>query len=161
MEFLLVAFWLVLYYVLALAGLPVTAALFRLFPDRGATFALPVSLSVMTIVTYWLGQFVFSGITVLVAVVVLASLSVLLTRRAVEIDLQGYAEAMVVFTVAFCFLVGVRAIDPGIIATGGEKFLDFGLLRSIMRSPALPPKTCGSRVSPFGITTAATSSPRF
>ncbi|GKZ13594.1 DUF2298 domain-containing protein [Haladaptatus sp. T7] len=140
MEFALVAFWLVLYYVLALAGLPITAALFRRFPDRGATFALPVSLSVVTIVTYWLGQFVFSGITVLVAVMVLASLSVLLTRREIEIDLQEYAEAMVVFTVAFCFLVGVRAIDPGIIATGGEKFLDFGLLQSIMRAPALPPE---------------------
>lgn len=140
MEFLLVGFWLILYYLLAIAGLPVATTLFRRFPDRGATFALPVSLTVVTIVTYWLGQFAFSNITVLVAVLFLASLSILLTRRDLEIDLQGYAEAMTVFTAAFCFLVIVRAIDPGIVATGGEKFLDFGLLQSLMRAPALPPE---------------------
>lgn len=140
MEFGLVAFWLVVYFTIAIAGLPVATALFRRFPDRGATFALPVSLTAVTIVTYWLGQFAFSSITVLVAIVVLAALSTLVTRRGIEVDLQGYGEAMVVFTVAFCFLVGVRAIDPAIIATGGEKFLDFGLLQSLMRTPTLPPE---------------------
>ncbi|MCO8247002.1 MULTISPECIES: DUF2298 domain-containing protein [unclassified Haladaptatus] len=140
MEFVLVAFWLVIYYALALAGLPITAALFQGFPDRGATFALPASLVVVTVVTYWLGQFTFTSATVVVAIVVLAALSMALTRYDLELDLEGYTEAMVVFTVAFCFLVVVRAIDPAIIATGGEKFLDFGVLQSLMRTPKLPPE---------------------
>ena len=140
MEFVLVAFWLVIYYALALAGLPIAAALFRTFPDRGATFALPASLVVVTVITYWLGQFSFTNATIVVAVVVLAALSMALTRYDLELDLGGYTEAMVVFTVAFCFLVVVRAIDPAIIATGGEKFLDFGVLQSLMRTPKLPPE---------------------
>ncbi|WP_227376460.1 DUF2298 domain-containing protein [Haladaptatus halobius] len=140
MEFALIAFWLLVYYVLALAGLPVATALFPRFPDRGGSFALPAALTVVTIVTYWLGQFAFTTVTVVAAIAVFASISVLLTRRDLELDLRGYAEAMAVFTVAFCFLVFIRAIDPAIHATGGEKFLDFGLLQSLMRAPALPPE---------------------
>ncbi|WP_458185410.1 DUF2298 domain-containing protein [Haladaptatus sp. NG-WS-4] len=140
MEFALVALWLFVYYALALAGLPVATALFSRFPDRGATFALPAALTVVTIVTYWLGQFMFSLVTVVAALGVLASLTVLLTRRDIELDLREYAEAMVVFTVAFCFLVIIRAIDPALHAGGGEKFLDFGLLKSLVRAPALPPE---------------------
>ncbi len=140
MEFALVALWLIVYYVLALVGLPVATALFSRFPDRGATFALPISFTILTIFTYWLGQIVFTTLTTVVAVVVLVSISLSLTRGNFQFDLRGYSEAMVVFTVAFSFLVFVRAIDPAIVATGGEKFLDFGLLKSLMRAPTLPPE---------------------
>ncbi|WP_266076566.1 DUF2298 domain-containing protein [Haladaptatus caseinilyticus] len=140
MEFALIGLWLIVYYLLALVGLPASSALFPRFPDRGATFALPISLTVITIVTYWLGQFAFTTVTVTAAVVVFAALFTLLARGGLEIDRRGYAEAMVVFTAAFSFLVFVRAIDPAIVATGGEKFLDFGLLKSLMRAPALPPE---------------------
>ncbi|WP_049970851.1 DUF2298 domain-containing protein [Haladaptatus cibarius] len=140
MEFVLIALWLTVYYALALAGLPVASALFSRFPDRGATFALPISLTILTIITYWLGQFAFNTAVVVATVLVLVCLSGLLTRRTLKIDLRGYAEAMMVFTVAFGFLVLVRAIDPAIVATGGEKFLDFGLLKSLMRAPELPPE---------------------
>ncbi|WP_458206347.1 DUF2298 domain-containing protein [Haladaptatus sp. NG-SE-30] len=140
MEFGLVAIWLLVYYAFALAGLPVATTLFPRFPDRGAAFALPVALTVVTIVTYWLGQFTFTSFTIAGAIIVLAALSALLTRRDLELDLRRYAEAMVVFTVAFCFLVAIRAIDPALHAGGGEKFLDFGLLKSLMRAPALPPE---------------------
>ncbi|GAA0201373.1 DUF2298 domain-containing protein [Haladaptatus pallidirubidus] len=140
MEFALIGLWLAVYYALALGGLPVAAALFSRFPDRGATFALPVSLTILTLITYWLGQFAFDTTVVAVAVLALVIPSALLTRHTPEIDLRGYAEAMAVFTAAFGFLVLVRAVDPGIVATGGEKFLDFGLLKSLMRAPELPPE---------------------
>ncbi len=96
----------------------------------------------VTVVTYWLGQFAFTSATIVVAIVVLAALTIVLMRQQydLELDLKGYTEAMVVFTVAFCFLVAIRAIDPAIIATGGEKFLDFGILQSLIRAPKLPPE---------------------
>jgi YYY domain-containing protein len=45
-----------------------------------------------------------------------------------------------VFTVAFALLVAVRAFDPAVHPGGGEKFLDFGLLKSLTRAGALPPE---------------------
>ena len=139
MEYELVALWLVAYYALALAALPVASALFSRFPDRGATFALPVALGAVTILTNWLGQVAFTATTVAVAVAVVAVASGLLARDR-GLNLRAYAEAMAVFTVAFLFLVAVRAVDPAITPRAGEKFLDFGLLKALMRAPALPPE---------------------
>ncbi|WP_433628156.1 DUF2298 domain-containing protein [Halomicrococcus sp. NG-SE-24] len=139
MEYALVALWLAAYYVLAFVGLPVAAALFARFPGRGATYALPVALGFVTLLTYWLGQVAFTTLTVAVAFAVFAAVSVFLARD-YDLDVGAYAESMAVFTLAFLFLVAVRAVDPGIVPGGGEKFLDFGLMKSLMRAPALPPE---------------------
>ncbi|WP_327051433.1 DUF2298 domain-containing protein [Halomicrococcus gelatinilyticus] len=139
MEYALVVLWLVAYYAFALAALPVASALFSRFPDRGATLALPVALGTVTLLADWFGQVAFTSATVAVAVAVVVAASALLARDR-DLDLRAYAEAMAVFTVAFLFLVAVRAVDPAITPRAGEKFLDFGLLKSLMRAPALPPE---------------------
>src|SRR6056297_2025723 len=139
MEYALVALWLATYYALALAALPVASALFPRFPDRGATLALPVALGTVTLLTDWFGQVAFTAATVAVAAAVVVAASALLARDR-DVDLRAYAEAMAVFTVAFLFLVAVRAVDPAITPRAGEKFLDFGLLKSLVRAPALPPE---------------------
>ncbi|PSP76289.1 hypothetical protein BRC86_01390 [Halobacteriales archaeon QS_3_64_16] len=50
------------------------------------------------------------------------------------------AESAVVFLLAFGFLLAIRAVDPAVHPGGGEKFLDFGLLASLLRASALPPE---------------------
>ncbi|KTG09755.1 hypothetical protein AUR64_08960 [Haloprofundus marisrubri] len=153
MEYLYVAVWVVLYAVLAALGLPIAARLFRHVPGRGPGFALPISLLVVTLVAHWVGQLSFGFGTAVVAVAVLLLLSALTAfdldalreRRfvlssAFDVNRRAIADTTVVFLVAFAFLIAIRAADPAVHAGGGEKFLDYGLLKTLLRAEALPPE---------------------
>ncbi|MFC6991952.1 DUF2298 domain-containing protein [Haladaptatus sp. GCM10025707] len=140
MEFALALWWLVAFAALTLAGAPLAALAFPGFRDRGATFALPLSLAVLTVVTFLLGHVFFTFWTVLIALWVLLLGTALALRRGVSLSLSHYAETMVVFSLAFAFLVAVRAVDPAVHAPGGEKFLDYGLLQTLLRATVLPPE---------------------
>ncbi|RDI71270.1 DUF2298 domain-containing protein, partial [Halopelagius longus] len=151
MEYALVIRWLVLYAVLLAAGLPLAA---RLLPDaagRGAGLALPASLLVLTVPAYWVGQVSFgpvalaAGVVALLVAAALAAFDAAALRDgrvelAVDIDVRAAGDAFAVFTAAFLFIVAVRAFDPAVFPAGGEKFLDFGLLKTLQRSATLPPE---------------------
>ena len=140
MEFLLVALWLGAFLALLLAGLPLADALFGRLADRGVGVALVCSFTVVWLVAYWVGR-VSLDAAPFVAVAVLALLAGgLVARRGVEVDRRVVAETVGVFGLAFLFLVAVRAVDPAVHPPGGEKFLDFGLLQSLLRAPTLPPE---------------------
>ena len=140
MEFLLVALWLGAFLALLLAGLPLADALFGRLADRGVGVALVCSFTVVWLVAYWVGR-VSLDAAPFVAVAVLALLAGgLVAWRGVELDRRILAETVGVFTLAFLFLVAVRAVDPAVHPPGGEKFLDFGLLQSLLRAPTLPPE---------------------
>ncbi|WP_255198880.1 DUF2298 domain-containing protein [Halorarius litoreus] len=139
MEYGFVLVWLAAYLVLGLAALPVAATLFEPFHDRGAAFAVPLSLATLGIVGYLVGHLAFGFVALLAGVAVLVALS-LVTGRRVDLDVRDYAEVAVVFILAFLFVVGLRAVDPAVTPLGGEKFLDYGLLKSLLRAPALPPE---------------------
>ncbi|UPV73575.1 DUF2298 domain-containing protein [Halorussus limi] len=159
MEYALVLLWFVVYQALAFAALPLAARLFPRFPDRGAAFALPVALVVVTVVGYWVGHVGFDRWTAFLGVAILAGLSglVLWSERSLgtgnpeadsdagplgrdTVPLRAYAETIVVFGVAFGLLVAVRAVDPSVHPGGGEKFLDFGIFKSLLRADVLPPQ---------------------
>ncbi|MFC4823361.1 DUF2298 domain-containing protein [Halorussus aquaticus] len=152
MEYALVLLWFVVFQALAFVTLPLAARLFPGFPDRGAAFALPVALVVTTTVAYWVGHVAFGRWTAFLAVAFVAGISGLLlwsdrslrpdrdAHRGTGIRLRAYAETMIVFGIAFGLLVAVRAVDPSIHPGGGEKFLDFGILKSLLRADALPPE---------------------
>ncbi|WP_049901986.1 DUF2298 domain-containing protein [Halococcus agarilyticus] len=140
MEYGLVALWFVAYALLAVVGAPIASLLFERFPDRGATFALPISLAVLTLVAYWVGHARFGWVAVGVAVAVLLVASGLALRAGGSIHLRGLAAAMAVFGVAFAFLLAIRAVDPAVHPGGGEKFLDFGLIQTVLRADRLPPE---------------------
>ncbi|WP_137287145.1 DUF2298 domain-containing protein [Halorussus salinisoli] len=156
MEYALVLLWFVVFQALAFVALPLTTRLFPRFPDRGAAFALPVAMVVVTTVGYWVGHLAFGRWTAVLGVAVLAGLSgiVLWSDRSLRdggdvrpardarlaIPTRAYAETIVIFGIAFAFLVAVRAVDPGIFPGGGEKFLDFGILKSLLRAEVLPPQ---------------------
>ena len=151
MEYALVVRWLLLFALVAVAGVPIAARLFRV-PGRGAGFALPVALVVLTLPAYWVGHVslvagLLVGVVVLLVAAGLAGLDPTALREGrlrvapdLTIDRRALADAAAVFVVAFCFLVAVRAVDPAVHAIGGEKFLDFGLLKSLARAEALPPE---------------------
>jgi YYY domain-containing protein len=152
MELVPLVLWFLLYALLAGAGLPLASRLLAPLPTRGAGFALPVALVVLTSVGYWVGHVSFD-VAPVVALLVLLALSAAagldldaLRERRLELaddlafDRSAAVDSAVVFVVAFTFLVVVRAADPAVHAGGGEKFLDFGLLQSLMLSPTLPPE---------------------
>jgi YYY domain-containing protein len=140
MEYGMVLVWLVACAGLSALALPATAALFSRFPRRGAGLALPVALAVVGVVAFWVGRISFGYVSLLAGVGAIAGLSAVALYRGVELDRGGYAEAMVVFGAAFSLVVAIRAMDPAVHPGGGEKFLDFGLLASLARSPTLPPE---------------------
>jgi YYY domain-containing protein len=141
MEYGLVAGWLVASLALGLAGLPLAARLFQQFPDHGTAFALPLSLAVVGLVAYWTA-YISLTLGLVIGLLVLVSLSAFSIRGLdrTEFDVHRMINPAIVFVLAFSFLVTVRAVDPGVHPSGGEKFLDFGLLKSLLRTSRLPPE---------------------
>jgi uncharacterized membrane protein len=140
MEYALVVLWLVVYLALLLAGLPLANALFPRLADRGAGVAIPLSAALLWIVAYWVGHVsldlaLWAGLAIL-----LGSVIALSYVREIDVDTGIVAETAGVFTLAFLLLVAMRAVDPAVHPIGGEKFLDFGLVKSILRTNALPPE---------------------
>jgi YYY domain-containing protein len=139
MEYGLVALWLALYLLLGYVGGTVAVALFPRFPDRGIAFGVPVGITIIWTITYAVGRVsitagVWVGLLVLIGAALLAA-----TRRD-RVDRNAYIEVSLVFTAAFLFVVVLRAFDPAISPLGGEKFLDYGLLKSLLRGDTLPPQ---------------------
>lgn len=152
MEYLLVAWWLLAFAALAALAYPICARLFPTFPGHGVGFAPLVALLVLSVVAYWTGRVSFGRHTLWVGLLALAGLSVAvgLDRGALRegrVELAGgtdvaprrdlFAPALV-FLVAFLLLASVRAADPAVTPLGGEKFLDYGLLRATLRAETLP-----------------------
>ncbi|MFC7077346.1 DUF2298 domain-containing protein [Haloarcula halophila] len=139
MEFALVATWLALYLLLLYAGATAATALFPRFADEGVAFGVPVALSILWLVVYGVGRLSLS-VGVWLALAVLLAVTVVVASRGRSVDGRAYAEAAAVFSLAFLLVVWIRAVDPAIVPVGGEKFLDFGLLQSLLRAETIPPE---------------------
>ena len=132
--------WWLFFQVLLVAGLPLAARLLPDAPDRGASVAMPLSLVAVTLATLWVGQLAFGQWVVVGVFVLFLAVSAWLARGGVEVDVRPLAEVVAVFTVAFAFLVAIRAAADGVHPYGGEKFLDMGLVQSLLRGDRLPPR---------------------
>ncbi|MFB6299116.1 MAG: DUF2298 domain-containing protein [Halobacteriales archaeon] len=139
MEYGLVVLWWGMYMALGLAGLPIAATVLQRLPDRGAGLALPLALTVLFLPVYWLGHLTFAPWVAFVGFGGLAVCSIIAAWRGPQIEQLRILETAAVFTLAFGLLVAIRAIDPSIQPLGGEKFLDYGLLNSVLRARQLPP----------------------
>jgi len=139
MQYGLVALWLALYLLLAYVGATIASALFPRFAERGIAFGLPIALAILWLCTYFLGRVsITAGIWF--GVVTLVAAAVALGYRHEPVALRPYGEVAAVFAVAFLFVVWIRALDPAISPLAGEKFLDFGLVQSLLRADSLPPE---------------------
>ena len=140
MEYGQVLLWWVAFQALALLGLPIAALLMPRFVDRGAAFGLPIALAVLATVVYWLGHLRFTWLTLFAAVATLGALAAGSVWRGATVEWRKHGEVVAVFTIAFALLVAIRAFDPAVSPGAGEKFLDYGLLKSLLRATQLPPQ---------------------
>ncbi len=153
MEYALVLVWLVVFAALAALGYPLAARLFSDFRSHGAGFALPLALVVFWLPVYWLGKLHYGPATVAVGLLLLVGVAAVLRldlealrerefqpAGALPLNRRAVAETAIVFTLAFSFLVAIRAVDPSVHAIAGEKYLDYGMLNAILRAETLPPE---------------------
>jgi len=139
MEFGLVALWLGLYLLLLFVGLTISRRILPGLADEGAGIAIPLTLTIVWVVTFLVGHAsivlgLWAGLLVLGLVAGAAR------YRQGGVDTRIYLETAAVFSIAFCFVVAIRAVDPAVHAIAGEKFLDFGLLQTLLRAESLPPE---------------------
>lgn len=140
MEFGLVALWIGTFLLLGLVALPIAAWLF----DEGyaAGLAIPLALVVIAVVGHLVGHLAFGWPALLAGLVVLVAGSYVASTH-VDVDRRGFAEAAVVFVLGFLLVVLIRGYDPSagpLPVAIGEKFLDFGMLKTIARADTLPPE---------------------
>lgn len=125
---------------LATAGVPIAATLFTSIPDRGMGLALPTALITFVLPAYWVGQLWFGPPALVVGLISLGTLSLWTAWRGPRVPLRRFVEASAVFSLGFILVVGIRVVDPSILPAGGEKFLDYGLLKTVLRADQLPPE---------------------
>jgi len=140
MEFGLVLVWVLAFGALTAGGAPLAAALFGNLPRKGAPFALPTALVMFAIVVFWIGQVTFGAHTVLFAALVVVGAGALAHRLGARPDWVSVARTYGVFFLAFVAFAVVRASIPGVTPAGGEQFLHFGLVKTILASGSLPPE---------------------
>ncbi|MFB6253736.1 MAG: DUF2298 domain-containing protein [Halobacteriaceae archaeon] len=140
MEYGLVILWLFMYLLVGLLSYPIAATLLPSLPRQGVGLVFGVFFAIFGITGYWIGQVMFGWVTaVLVSVILLASTGLAIYIHEIP-NLRDFWDVALVFTLAFGLLVTIRALDPGAYPGGGEKFLDFGLLASLLRANYLPPE---------------------
>ncbi|HYP20875.1 MAG TPA: DUF2298 domain-containing protein, partial [Chloroflexia bacterium] len=145
--------WWLTTQVLGLVALPIAAVLMRGVPDRGYTAAKALGLLLVTWPAFTIamtgvvpfGRALLFGCLLLVAA--LSAWLLLRDNRALLWELRAHfrtrslvrhlVAAEVLFAVLFAFWAWMRAFNPEILDQ--EKFMDFGILNSILRTGSLPP----------------------
>ena len=138
MDPLLVARWLVGPLAVGALALPATAWLLGPLPGRGSGFAPAVGAAVLALTAFWAGQVGFGPATAALGLVVLAAASAAALRAGVTVPRRAAVEAAVVFAAFFLLAVRLRAAAPA-LDPWAEGYLNFGLVRSLLRAGALPP----------------------
>lgn len=140
MEFGLVGLWLVMFVGVGLLALPLAAYLFT--DLEYAAFAIPLGLMIIGVIGHLVGHLVYGWPAVIAGLAILGASSYLAYRETI-VAWKTYAEAVVVFGLGFLLVVAIRAVDPAagpLPVAIGEKFIDFGLLRTLDRASTLPPE---------------------
>jgi uncharacterized membrane protein len=142
------------YLLITLVGWLTFPLAFHLFPalaERGFSLSRPLGLLVWGYV-FWmmasLGLIQNDGGGLLLALVVLVLVSgATLRRQATRQVLREWFRANgrliivveILFFLAFAAWTFVRASNPNIEVSGGEKTMELALINAIMRSPTFPP----------------------
>ena len=141
--------WWLLVQLLGIIALPFTSILFRNLPDRGYAFGKALAILIVSFIL-WLAAYAHIlpnsrwAIILIIALLTVGSI-ILFIRRRHEIasfisENRGVIIATeAIFLLSFVLFAVVRAYNPEILHTGGEKYMDFAFLNAILRSEYFPP----------------------
>ena len=141
--------WYLLISALGWMTFPLVFRVFRSLPDRGFSLARTFGMLVWAYLFWMMGslgmvQNDISGL--LLAFVILAIISLSGLRREelrkairewINSNVRLIITGEILFFLAFCFLVFVRAGNPEIVGT--EKPMELAFINAILRSPTFPP----------------------
>lgn len=138
--------WWLVFFVLGLAGLPLTTIFFKNNIDKGYIFAKSISLLLISFISFVFSIFKivpFSSIALYLILFIYFLLNLwLFQKRKTEIgklfrnSIKIFIFEEILFTSGLFIWSWVRAHQPDI--NGLEKFMDFGFINSILRSKYLP-----------------------
>ena len=143
--------WLLLVELIYVAALPLAYFLFRPLPDRGIILARLLGILGVCYVAWLLaslGWMSFSRFSVLVGLLVVASLSAMVLvarwrefREFLRANWRLLTIGEALFLVAFLSFVAIRMANPDLWHPfrGGDKPMDFAYLNAILRSTYMPP----------------------
>jgi len=139
--FEIIKWWLVL-ELIGFAALPLTAWIFRNLKDNGIALTKIMGLLFVTYFSWVLTHLGFNYGTVIAGLsvfIVLAISLLIILFKGCPFNLKALARTEVLFTSAFLVFVIIRAYNPDISWTGGEKLMDMSFITMILRSTSFPP----------------------
>lgn len=131
--------WALVLVVLTLVGTPLASWMFRRLPRGGALLGLPLALAWLILGSFWVGHWRFDAIGVGMVVLTLVVAAAIAYRRGPPIPREPLVLSIGLLLVAFAAMVWFRAGDPAVVPYAGEKFLDYSLVRTLLRTDVLPP----------------------
>lgn len=139
--------WYLYLLLLGVLFLPITARIFKQFPDRGYPFAKTIGIIIVSYVMFVTGLLKILPFTkeslILILFIVGFSVSKLFGKEIIELKKLSLKQYLLIlfeellFIGSLIFLTLVRAQEPSI--HGLEKFMDFGFMQSILKSTYFPP----------------------
>jgi len=130
-ELLYILLWILLLELLSALSLPMASTLNFYSVSRALSMILFSSL------LWYLGRLEFSCSAILLSFLLTAIISLILSRSS-KIELKRLLKLELIFISSFLFFLFIRALSPEIFYTGGEKFMEFAILNSVLSSEKLP-----------------------
>ncbi|MDK2781114.1 MAG: hypothetical protein PWR13_142 [Archaeoglobi archaeon] len=130
-EIVCVLLWLLLLEILSAISLPVALNL------NFYSISKALSMILFSSFLWYLGRVEFSISTILLSFLLVALLSLSLSGN-FKIEMRRFLKLELIFISAFLFFLFLRALSPEILHTGGEKFMEFAILNSVLRTEKLP-----------------------
>ena len=152
MEILEISKWWGTFFIIGVAFLPLTFSIFKNFFDRGYVFSKILGIGVVSYTIFILGLLHIAPFSFLTSALILIFFAILNFAFIIRKKNDGLKKFLmilkknwaifileeIIFTIAFLFWSYVRSFQPDI--HGLEKYMDFGILNSILRSEFFPPK---------------------
>ncbi len=145
-DFILVLRWWATLLVIGTIFLPLTFTVFKNYIDKGYIFSKIISLVFLSYSIFLLGSIRvlgFSFLSLLLITVIFALINIYLIKKAnlktfTSKNIKLFFIEELVFLAGLIFWANVRGHLPDI--HGLEKFMDFGIINSILRSNHFPPQ---------------------
>ncbi|MEM2925634.1 MAG: DUF2298 domain-containing protein [Methanocellales archaeon] len=136
----MISWWLNL-EIIGLAALPIAIYLCRELEDVGYAIAKLAGLVLVSYLAWLLTFFYPYGIGVLyfsLAAVAFFSIYIFFKFK-IEINIKRFLRNETIFSFAFLIFTLIRSFSPDYYWTAGEKMMEFGFIKAILRSSFFPP----------------------